>query len=53
MELMTHDGSGLGSCERDLKKICAGATFGKGLAIHGADAAKSESAVAEWAKKSV
>ena len=51
MAVMTHEGSGLGSCERDLKKICAGASFGKGLAVHGADAARSESTVAAWAKK--
>lgn len=50
MAVMTHEGSGLGSCERDLQKICPGATFGKGLAIHGADAAKSEDVVASWAK---
>ena len=50
MAVMTHEGSGLGSCERDLKRICAGATFGKGLAVHGADASKSESAVTAWAK---
>lgn len=48
--VMTHEGSGLGRCEQDLKKICAGATIGKGLAIHGADAAKAESAVSAWAK---
>ena len=48
--VMTHEGSGLGSCERDLKKICAGATFGKGLAVHGADASRSENTVATWAK---
>ncbi len=53
MAVMTHEGSGLGSCERDLKKICVGASFGKGLAVHGADAARSESTVAAWAKKSV
>ncbi len=47
--VMTHEGSGLGSCERDLKRICKGASFGKGLAVHGADAAKSETAVASWA----
>ena len=51
MAVMTHEGSGLGSSERDLKKICTGAVFEKGLAIHGADAAKSESTVAAWAKK--
>lgn len=38
---MTHEGNGLGSCERDLKKICKGATFGRGLAVYGADAAQN------------
>ena len=51
--LMTHEGSGLGNSERDLRKICKGATFGTGIAIHGADAAKSQKAVADWAKKCV
>lgn len=51
--LMTHEGSGLGSCERDLKNICKGASFVKGLAVHGADAEKSESTVAKWAKSIV
>ena len=53
MAVMTHEGSGLGSCERDLRKLCTGATFGKGLAVHGADASKSESAVAVWAEKEI
>ena len=53
MELMTHEGSGLGNSERDLRKICNGAAFGTGIAIHGADAAKSEKVVADWAKKNV
>ena len=53
MAVMTHEGSGLGSCERDLKKICKGASFGKGLAVHGADAAKSEGVVAAWAKRAL
>ena len=53
MAVMTHEGSGLGSCERDLKKICKGASFDKGLAVHGADASKSEKTVAAWAKKVV
>ncbi len=48
--VMTHEGSGLGYCERDLKKICRGAAFGRGLAIHGAEAAGSEAAVASWAR---
>jgi len=53
MALMTHEGSGLGHCERDLKTACKGASFGKGLAVHGADAAKSESTVAAWAKAQI
>lgn len=53
MAVMTHEGSGLGSCERGLKNICKGAEFGKGIAVHGADAAKSESKVSEWAKQAI
>lgn len=53
MAVMTHEGSGLGSCERDLKRLCPGAMFGTGLAVHGADAAKSESTIAAWAKKAL
>ncbi len=53
MALMTHEGSGLGNSERDLRKICKGAEFGTGIAVHGADAKKAEQAVADWAKKSV
>ena len=53
MALMTHEGSGLGNSERDLKRICKGAKFGTGIAVHGADAKKSEDAVAVWAKKNV
>ena len=53
MALMTHEGSGMGSSERDLKKICKGASFGAGIAIHGADAAKSKDAVTKWAVSSV
>lgn len=51
--LMTHEGSGLGGSVRDLQKICQGASFGEGLAVHGADAAKSEKTVASWAKKQI
>lgn len=49
--VMTHEGSGLGECESDLKKICVGATLESGLAVHGADAPKSEISVASWAKE--
>ena len=49
----TNEGSGMGSSERDLKKLCLGATVKAGLSIHGAEAENSESKVAAWAKKSV
>lgn len=51
MAVMTHEGSGLGNYERDLKKICKGASFGKGLAIHGAQTSRSENEVKAWAEK--
>lgn len=49
--LMTHEGSGLGRCESDLKKICTGASVGRGLAVRGSEARGSAAAVAAWAKK--
>lgn len=53
MALMTHEGSGLGNAEHDIRKICQGATFGTGIAIHGADAEKAEEIVSTWAKKNI
>lgn len=49
----THEGSGLGGSERELKKICKGADVMKGLAIHGAESEQSASTVAAWAKKNI
>lgn len=51
--VMTHEGSGLAGSAQALKKYCKGAAVGEGLAIHGADAARSENAVAAWAKKNL
>ena len=53
LPLMTHEGSGMGNSERDLRRICKGAQVMPGMAVHGADAAKAESAVARWAVKNV
>ena len=53
MAVVTHEGSGLGDCETDLKKICKSATFGKNLAIMGSKAKESENVVAEWAANSI
>ena len=52
--VMTHEGSGMGGAAQSLKKYCRGASaIGQGLAIHGADAANSEKAVADWARKNL
>ena len=36
-----------------IRELSKGVTVGRGLAVHGADAARSEATVAAWAKKSV
>ena len=51
--LMTHEGSGLGHCERDLKGVCKGASVGKGLAVPGGSASGSGKTVAAWAERCV
>ena len=54
MFVVTHEGSGLASCERDLKKHLKGnPSFGGALAIHGADAPQSEQKVSSWAKEQI
>ncbi|MBQ1506621.1 MAG: NAD(P)H-dependent oxidoreductase [Erysipelotrichales bacterium] len=53
LPLMTHEGSGLGHCERDLKNILKGAKFAPGLAVHGADVKKSESVIVNWVRKNI
>lgn len=53
MALMTHEGSGLGKSERDLRQVCQGAHFGKSIAVHGADAMGAENAIKVWAKENI
>jgi hypothetical protein len=48
--MMTHEGSGMGGSEREMKRVCKGAKFGKSLAVHGGSAPSSEQQVAAWAK---
>ena len=49
--VMTHEGSGLGSAERDLKRACSGAKVKRGLAIQGGMVPSSQKQVADWAVK--
>ena len=49
----TNEGSGMGSSERDISRICRGVTLCRGLSIHGAEAVQSEKKIADWAKNSI
>ena len=51
LPIMTHEGSGMGSADRDLKRICSGARIIKGLAIQGSRAADAEQTIADWVDK--
>lgn len=44
----THEGSGLGSSERDIKKLCPTANVEKGLAIHGGSVKRAEKDIEKW-----
>ena len=46
--LCTHEGSGMGSSERDLKKLCPTALIAKGLAIHGGSVNKAGPLLVDW-----
>lgn len=44
----THEGSGMGHSEGDIKRLCPDAKVEKGLAIHGGSASKAEAKLKEW-----
>ncbi|MBP3748931.1 MAG: flavodoxin [Ruminobacter sp.] len=46
--LVTHEGSGLGNCEKDLKKYCPGAEIAPGLAITGSHVGESLDSIRKW-----
>ena len=48
LALMTHEGSGLGYCEDDLRNICKGAKIGQGLALKGNEAALRGKVMLAW-----
>ena len=48
----THEGSGMGHSESDIKKLCAKATVLKGLSIKGGSVQSAESEITAWLKKS-
>ena len=50
LPLCTNEGSGMGSSERDIKKICPGATLKSGLSISGSRVESSDSHIEKWLK---
>jgi Flavodoxins len=48
----THEGSGLGSSERDIAKLCPKAKVLKGLAIQGCNVQRAGSDIEKWLEKS-
>lgn len=47
----THEGSGLGSSERDIEKLCPTAKVLSGLAIKGGNVGRADNELANWLKK--
>lgn len=46
----THEGSGMGVSEKDIRQICPGANVEKGLAIHGGSVTSAKSEILAWLK---
>jgi flavodoxin len=44
----THEGSGMGSSERDIKKLCPNAKVLRGLAINGGNVERADKDLANW-----
>ena len=44
----THEGSGMGRSESDVKKLCSDASVLKGLSIRGENVQKAESDIVDW-----
>ncbi len=44
----THEGSGMGSSERDIKRLCPGARLERGLAIRVGSVDKAEKEIKKW-----
>ena len=51
MPFCTHEGSGMGNSIKDICRICPNVKVGKGLAIRGSYADKSEKEIEKWIKE--
>lgn len=44
----THEGSGMGNSEKDIRRLCPGAKIAQGLALRGGRAAQAEPDIRKW-----
>lgn len=51
LPLCTHEGSGMGSSERDIKKLCPDAELQRGLAVRGGSVKSADREIEAWLKK--
>jgi flavodoxin len=51
LPICTHEGSGMGVSERDIKRLCPNANLQQGLAIRGGSVNRAESEIEEWLRK--
>lgn len=49
----THEGSGMGRSESDIKKLCPGAKVEKSLAIRGGSVKGAEKEISKWVEKNL
>ena len=49
----THEGSGLGNSERDIKKLCPDAKVLPGLAIRGGSVSRADNEIKNWIQKTI
>lgn len=53
LPLFTHEGSGMGKSEEDIKKLCPNANIKKGLAVKGSSVKNADSVISEWLLESL
>jgi flavodoxin len=53
LPLCTNEGSGMGSSESDIRKLCPGADVKRGLSINGSSANKADAQIKSWLKSNV
>ena len=47
----THEGSGMGSSERDIKRLCPNSKVSPGLAIKGGSVSRADKDLSSWLSK--